>query len=70
MSEEQTPKELSVHLEYIKQELADIKKTLEENRGLYVTIEEFAPVKNIVYGMVGVILLSVLVALVALVVMK
>lgn len=70
MSEEQTTKELSVHLEYIKQELADIKKTLEENRGLYVTREEFAPVKNIVYGMVGVILISVLGALIALIFRK
>ena len=49
----------------IKEEFADLRKELKEE---YVTQDEFAPVRNVVYGMVGVILLSVIGALIALVI--
>jgi hypothetical protein len=53
-------------LEYIQEDVRDIKHRLEGN---YVTKEAFEPVRRIVYGMISVILLSVVGALVALVVM-
>jgi Na+/H+ antiporter NhaC len=49
----------------IKTNTKEIKDSLQSQ---YVTRNEFNPVKSIVYGMVGVILLAVLGALVALVV--
>lgn len=52
-------------LEYIQEDIKDIKHQLEGN---YVTIDQFEPVKKIVYGMVSVILLAVVGALIALVV--
>jgi hypothetical protein len=36
----------------------------------YVTVDEFRPVKQIVYGMVGVILTAILVSLIAMVINK
>jgi len=52
---------IQVTLEYIKRDIKDIKNTL-------VTRQEFAPVKNIVFGLVSLIMISVVGALVALVV--
>ena len=54
-------------LKYIKQDISEVKVKLDEH---YVTKAEFDPVRNIVYGMVGVILLAVIGALVTLVVRK
>jgi len=51
-------------IEYIQKDVKEIKEKLESR---YVTKEEFDPIKRIVYGMVGVILLAVVGALVALV---
>lgn len=45
--------------------LAEIKDQLGEH---YITIDQFTPVRNLVYGLVGLILTSVVGALVALVV--
>jgi len=49
----------------IRQDLADIKKALKEG---YVTKEEFWPIRTLVYGFTGIILLAVIGALVAMVV--
>lgn len=49
---------------YIKADLAEIKEKLE---GDYVRTSDFEPIKKIVYGMVGLILASVLTAIVSLV---
>lgn len=49
----------------IKDDIIEIKGLL---RGDFVRVTEFTPIKNIVYGMVGLILMAVLGALVALVV--
>lgn len=54
-------------LDTIESNVNDIKKKLESE---YVTRDQFEPVRNIVYGMVSVILLAVVGALVALVVAK
>lgn len=54
-------------LKYIKQDISEVKIKLDEH---YITKAEFEPVRNIVYGMVGVILLAVIGALVTLVVRK
>jgi len=51
----------------VKDDVREIKDKLEKD---YVTEDEFAPVKNIVYGMVGTILLAVIGALIALVINK
>ena len=56
---------IDVKLDYIQRDVAKINEKLDHE---YVTKEEFMPVKNIVYGMVGVILLTVLGAIVALVI--
>lgn len=49
---------------YIKNDIKEIKGKLEQD---YVTQEEFKPIRNIVYGMVGLILTGVVGAMVALV---
>ena len=56
---------LKTDLEYIKRDISEIKSSL---RADYVTREEFSPIKSIVYGLVGIVLTSVIGALVALVI--
>lgn len=56
---------LKTDLEYIKRDISEIKLTLKTD---YVTREEFSPIKSIVYGLVGIVLTSVIGALVALVI--
>lgn len=51
-------------LDDMKEDLQEMKELL---RGEYITRAEFAPVRAVFYGMVGVILLAVMGALVALV---
>lgn len=50
--------------------MGSIKQLSEIVSADYVSKEEFAPIKSIVYGMVGFILISTLAALVALVIKK
>lgn len=52
-------------LAYIKANIDDIKDKMENN---YVTQEEFKPIRNIVYGMVTLILTGVVGALLALII--
>ncbi len=59
---EETP--ITVKLDYIQRDIKEIKERLEDE---YVTRQEFQPIKNIVYGMVGIILMSVIGALLALI---
>lgn len=58
---------IDVKLEFIIKELDEIKLKLEKN---YVSQEEFKPVKSLVYGMVSIILTTVVLALVALIINK
>ena len=51
-------------IEYIKQNVHEINNKLEKQ---YITRMEFEPIKRIVYGMVGLILTSVVVAVIGLV---
>lgn len=51
-------------LQYIKRDLSDIKGKLEND---YVTREEFAPIKNLVYGVVSLILVAFVGGLITLV---
>lgn len=53
------------NIEYIKTDIVEIKNQLKAE---YVTREEYAPVKKLVYGMVGVILVAVVGALLALII--
>lgn len=59
--------EMGKDIQYIKVEVADIKKKLE---GEYVTKTEFDPVKRIVFGLVGIVLTAVVGALVGLVLLQ
>lgn len=52
---------------YIKDDVKEIKDTL---KGSYVTKDEFEPVKRIVYGLVGLILVSVVGAVMGLVITR
>lgn len=61
---------LETAIEYIKRDITEIKDTLKEMRGDFVLQAEFRPVKMLVYGMVGLILMSVVTALMALVIIK
>ena len=54
-------------LKRVRDDLAKIDAKLERD---YVTQEAFTPVRNIVYGLVGLILVGVVTALLALVIMK
>lgn len=56
---------ISTDLAYIKQDVAEIKRLQQTN---YVSHDEFEPIKRIVYGLVGIILVAVVGALVSLVV--
>jgi len=70
MEQEITNEGLAIHLKYIRDELAAIKQTLEDFKSNYVTKEEFALVKSLVYGFAGIILTAVILSLVYLVVKK
>jgi hypothetical protein len=48
-------------------DVADIKSSL---KGMYVTRAEFEPIRNLVYGAVGLILIAFLTALIALVITR
>ena len=52
--------------EYIKEEIKDIKSEM----GIYVTRTEFEPIKKIVYGAVGIILMAVVGGLISLIITK
>lgn len=54
-------------LAYIKEKLTSVETKVSSN---YVSKEEFDPVKKIVYGLVGLILVAVVGALISLVVRK
>jgi len=53
--------DIATHLFYIRRDIADIKDN-------YVTRMEFSPVKKIVFGVVGLILVGVMSGLIALVI--
>lgn len=54
-------------LEYIARSVNKIEKQLEDN---YVTKTEFAPIQRLVYGMVGLVMVTVLGALLAMVIIQ
>ena len=53
---------------HIKNSITEIKELIKKMQGEYVTKYEFDPVKKVVYGLVGAILLAVIGGIVALVV--
>jgi thiosulfate reductase cytochrome b subunit len=56
--------EIETDIKYIRRDLDKIMERLDNN---FVKREEFVPVQRLVYGVVGLILTSVIVALIALV---
>lgn len=58
---------ISQQLTYIKEKVDDIDENVKCN---YVSKHEFSPVRNIVYGLVGLILTGVIIGLLALVIIK
>lgn len=55
-------------VEYIRRDIDEIKKEIKSLKDDYVTQTEFKPIQRIVYGMVALILVSVLAAILALVI--
>lgn len=55
---------------YIKAAIDELKDALAANSLTYVSRSDFDPVKNIVYGLVGLILIGVVGAVVSLVIIK
>lgn len=55
-------------LQYIKRDIAEIKEDLRESKGGYVSQAEFAPIRTLVFGFVGLVLVAVVGAILALVV--
>lgn len=56
---------IATDIGYMKRDIADIKNTVTDS---YVTKSEFLPVRNAVYGFVGLILVAVVGAVISLVV--
>lgn len=56
--------QVKTELRYIRRDLDEIKEKLDKN---YVTQDQFTPVKNLVYGMVVLVLTSFMGALITLV---
>lgn len=54
-------------IKYIKEDVTEIKLKLEKD---YVTREEFEPIKKVVYGLIGLILVAVVSALIGLVIIS
>ena len=69
MANRQTPsiEVISNDITYIRDDVKEIKDNL---RSSYVSKDEFDPVKKIVYGLVGLILVSVMGAVLGLVIIK
>jgi len=60
---------LTNHLPHIKQEITDMgDKIVTEIKDSYVSQDRFSPIEKLVYGMAGVILTGVVVAILALVI--
>lgn len=57
-------------LDEMKRDISDLKREMKEKNNELVTKAEFAPVRNIVYGMVSLILIGVLSAIIALVIIR
>lgn len=57
--------DISTELKYIRRDLDAINRKLDNN---YVTKSDFAPVKSIVYGMVGLMLTAIVVALLGIII--
>jgi hypothetical protein len=54
-----------VDLQYIKEDLRDIKERLDNK---YVTVEAFDPIRRLVYGVVALMLTAIVVAVMALII--
>jgi len=74
MKKPTTNNQLGIDIAVIANKVDNIDRTVRDIQGKlekdYVTQDEFTPVKNIVYGMVGTVLLAVIGALIALVINK
>ena len=60
--------DIKSHVAVLNEEMGGVKLSINEIKDEYVNQKEFSPVKKIVYGAVGTILLTVLAALLALVI--
>lgn len=57
-------------INYIKKDIGEIKDSVADLKDSFITRAEFEPIKNVVYGMVGLVLISFLGAIIALVIKK
>jgi len=58
---------MAQNIEYIRNDVTEIKHTLKSD---YVTTTEFEPIKKIVFGLVGLVLTMVTVAVIKIVIIK
>ena len=58
---------INLQLRYIRDDIKEIKENVKSDKEKYITKEEFAPVKSIAYGVVGLILTGVVGALMVLI---
>lgn len=65
MTEEHKDDAISVELRYIRENVKDIKEKLNDS---YVRKEEFEPIRKLVYGLVALILTSVVLAILGIVI--
>lgn len=60
--------DLSYDIQYIKRDITEIKQAIKDGKNDFVSRAEFAPIRQIVYGLVGLILTAVVGALLALII--
>lgn len=58
----------TINIQYIQKDVAEIKETLKTMSEVFVTQTEFKPIKSILFGLVGTILLAFLGAIISLVI--
>lgn len=67
MSDSARLQAVAIHMSYMSRDMRDLKKQVSSN---LITRAEFTPVRNLVYGMVGLILTSFVLAVIGLVFVK
>jgi hypothetical protein len=61
---------VATNIDWIKKDISEIKESLKSMSCDYVTQVEFRPIRSLIYGLVGLILVAVVGALLALVILK
>jgi archaellum component FlaC len=62
--------EISKDISFIRDTVERLEESIDDIKKAYVTKEEFSPVKSVAYGMVSIVLVTVMGALLSLIVLK